>query len=533
MLAVRKTIVQILSKKYGLTLKADAAAFLEATFSSPDIGRDELITEIDEIATAYLKLHGSKGLFVDKESLQSTFDLLSNGDFGMGEDEHSHMPQDLSVYVSVISAFDGPCWRYVPESRRVERVLAKPSLLSDARNKIAYMQMRMHIVRQSLLRNKNFKVAFQQSRQSSAFELSSIKSLSGRNDSSFFLFGMLTQMEEGKYHLEDGEGWIELDFSGHVQQTVGLFTQNCFVLVEGGINHDQTFRVQTICMPPCEKRETTMSVFGQVFDQMYDSFMRLDDQKTLREIELNSTDATIVIVSDVHLDSPKVLSKLRVLFEGYSTAILPLVFVFVGDFSNSTFFPNAESLQTYKDGFDSLASIIARYPSIARSRFVFIPGPNDPWIGNILPRPPIPKNLIARFQTVVPKSEFTSNPCRIRYCMQEMVIFRENMMSKMRRNTILSPDMAQEPDMAKHLIKTICDQSFLTPLPISTSPIYWNFAHAMTLYPLPHSLILADVYDPYAHSYENCVVINPGSFSTRSSFAVWSPADKTGEVCYV
>ncbi|KAJ3199668.1 DNA polymerase epsilon subunit 2 [Dinochytrium kinnereticum] len=340
-------------------------------------------------------------------------------------------------------------------------------------------------------------------------------------------------MEEGKYHLEDGNGWIELDFSGPVQQTIGLFTQNCFVLVEGHVNDDQAFKVLTICMPPCEKREVTMSVFGTVFDELYEPFAKLEDHDSLREIELKSTDATIVFLSDVHLDSPKVLSKLRELFEGYSTAILPLMFVLIGDFSKSSFFPNAESLQSYKEGFENLATIITRFPTIARCRFLFVPGPNDPSLGGIVPRPSIPKNLISRFQSLVPKAEFTSNPCRLRYCLQEMVIFRENLMSRVRRNTILSPDMVQEPDMAKHLIKTICDQSFLSPLPVKVSPVYWAFAHALSLYPLPHSLILADAYEPYAHSYENCVVINPGSFSTRSSFAVWSPADKTGEVCYV
>jgi DNA polymerase epsilon subunit 2 len=64
---------------------------------------------------------------------------------------------------------------------------------------------------------------------------------------------------------------------------------------------------------------------------------------------------------------------------------------------------------------------------------------NDPGPGNILPRPKIPdfftSKLITQFKNVV----FTSNPCRIRYCTQEIVIFRENLLSRFQRNALVKP----------------------------------------------------------------------------------------------
>ena len=44
----------------------------------------------------------------------------------------------------------------------------------------------------------------------------------------------------------------------------------------------------------------------------------------------------------------------------------------------------------YAGYFDDLAALIRKYPSIAKeSKFVFIPGPNDPGSISVVPRPPV------------------------------------------------------------------------------------------------------------------------------------------------
>ena len=54
----------------------------------------------------------------------------------------------------------------------------------------------------------------------------------------------------------------------------------------------------------------------------------------LQELEQQANDDMFVIVSDVHLDRPQVLEKLRKMFEGFSgLPHLPL-FVLIGDFTS-------------------------------------------------------------------------------------------------------------------------------------------------------------------------------------------------------
>jgi DNA polymerase epsilon subunit 2 len=64
---------------------------------------------------------------------------------------------------------------------------------------------------------------------------------------------------------------------------------------------------------------------------------------------------------------------------------------------------------------------------------------------------------------------------------------------------------------ARKLIKTILDQSHLSPFPLSTRPILWDYASTLQLYPLPTALVLADAEAAaFAITYEGCHVMNPG-----------------------
>lgn len=64
---------------------------------------------------------------------------------------------------------------------------------------------------------------------------------------------------------------------------------------------------------------------------------------------------------------------------------------------------------------------------------------------------------------------------------------------------------------ARRLVKTILDQSHLSPFPLSTRPVHWDFAHALSLYPLPTALVLCDPEaPPFAVTYQGCHVVNPG-----------------------
>ena len=58
-----------------------------------------------------------------------------------------------------------------------------------------------------------------------------------------------------------------------------------------------------------------------------------------------------------------------------------------------------------------------------------------------------------------------------------------------------SGDAAEEAEGTKtfkHLCATLIQQAHLAPLPLQHAPVYWEWDHALYLYPAPHVVALAD-----------------------------------------
>ncbi len=104
----------------------------------------------------------------------------------------------------------------------------------------------------------------------------------------------------------------------------------------------------------------------------------------------------------------------------------------------------------FLDNFDALADLIASYPSMTRTtHFVFVPGPRDITGNSVLPRRPLVSSFVSRLKSKIPKVHFATNPCRIKFFNQEIVIFREDCMSKMLRNVVgVKPD-ARSDDLKR------------------------------------------------------------------------------------
>lgn len=77
-------------------------------------------------------------------------------------------------------------------------------------------------------------------------------------------------------------------------------------------------------------------------------------------------------------------------------------------------------------------------------------------ITSIIFRPGIPSSFLGDFHKKVPNAIFTSNPCRIQYCAQEIVVFREDMISKMCRNSIYTPWEHEEKVDIPNLVSYAC-----------------------------------------------------------------------------
>jgi len=171
---------------------------------------------------------------------------------------------------------------------------------------------------------------------------------------------------------------------------------------------------------------------------------------------------------------------------------------------------------------------------------VFIPGPGDPSPGTALPQPPIPAYFTGELRRVLPTAVFASNPCRVRYLSQQIVFFRYDILKRMRRRCLIPPKdagdwlaagaslgtqaaatpgaspggggggtQANAKAMWGHLALTLLQQSHLCPLPLVLQPIYWQYDHALQLYPLPHAVVVADSSPQAEHSHEGCKVFNP------------------------
>jgi len=350
--------------------------------------------------------------------------------------------------------------------------------------------------------------------------------------------------------LEDSDGKVELDFSQMDIPSEGLFTEGCFALVEGDYTDEEKFTVIALGHPPCERRDIALSVYGHI-DFLGKGMATPDEDEALRQrLQKELPNTMVHCLSDVWLDHPDTFRALDALFakcvsaaqapsyasddvDGGLNIPLPKLFIFCGNFSTQGVAQGtSKEMQDYQEGFDRLADLIASYPLLLRqTHFVFVPGPLDLTANSVLPRRPLLSSLTTRLKAKLgAKVHFMSNPCRIKFCGQELVIFREDTMARMLRHLVgVKPDVEKD-DLQRFLVQSIIDQSHLSPLTRNIQPVLPEFDYTLRLYPMPVSVILADKYQSYELTYEGCHVFNPGSFVGNAfEFYTYFPARRRSE----
>ncbi|XP_057200751.1 DNA polymerase epsilon subunit 2 isoform X3 [Triplophysa rosa] len=407
-----------------------------------------------------------------------------------------------------------------------------PKLCGQSRDKAELFRERYTILQQRTHRHELFTppvIGSAPEEGRNKFQLKTVEALLGSTAKlgEVIVLGMITQLKEGKFYLEDPSGTVQLNIS-KAQFHSGLYTESCFVLAEGWYE-DSVFHVNAFGFPPTEPSSITRAYYGNINFFGGPSTTAVKTSAKLKQLEEENEDAMFVVVSDVWLDSVEVLEKIHTMFAGYS-AMPPTCFIFCGNFSYAPYGKN--QIKALKESFKALADLICEYPSIHKSsRFVFVPGPQDPGPGAVLPRPPLAEHITEEFTQRVPFSVFTTNPCRIQYCSQEIVVIREDLVNKMCRNCVRVP--GTNLDIPSHFVKTILSQGHLTPLPLYVCPVYWAYDHTLRVYPVPDVIIFADKYDPFNISNTDCLCINPGSFPRSGfSFKVYYPSNRTAEDRY-
>lgn len=290
----------------------------------------------------------------------------------------------------------------------------------------------------------------------------------------------------------------------------------------------------------------------------------------------------VAILGEVNLDNMKTMDALKRVFGLYNDLALaerPVVFILIGNFVQMAVINGggqAGSIE-YKEYFDSLALVLSDFPSLLQhATFVFVPGDNDPWASafsagaaSTVPRQAIPELFTSRVKraftmansevehshSTEPPGEavWTSNPSRLSLFgpVHDIAIFRDDISGRFRRSAVTTkPDDADEHDvamedsteadqvsppedqaekpgfpspavlMARKLVKTILDQGTMSPFPLPSRPVLWDYASSLQLYPLPTGLVLADAEAaPFCTTYEGCHVMNPGRLIPESNLS--------------
>lgn len=195
------------------------------------------------------------------------------------------------------------------------------------------------------------------------------------------------------------------------------------------------------------------------------------------------------------------------------------VFILTGNFATKSI--NAVGgREVTANAFKTLSDTIAGFPFLANNaRFLVVPGSQDAGVcGHILPRRAIPEYFMEESRKKIKHLTFSSNPSRLRFYTQEVVIFREDLLKKFQRRSIFNltasvsapSDSMNSPsgegagfsqnsadggrkkggELSALLANTIVNQGHLCPLPAAVKPVHWELDYTLRLSPLPHLVSL-------------------------------------------
>ncbi|KAL2921465.1 DNA polymerase epsilon subunit B [Bienertia sinuspersici] len=417
----------------------------------------------------------------------------------------------------------------------------------NASAKATLYRDRFELLAQRLSRHPHFsKPAFEtESSNFGCCEIVPIQNLSWQTGSRWIM-GVISQLEDGHFYLEDLTASVEIDLSRclrlhcsesvcffdiYYKITTGYFSENTIVVAEGEKLPNGLFKVNTCGFPPVENREESLSFISGLDFFGCGSFSSEETRK-LADLERKAVNDMFVVLSDVWLDDDDTMEKLKEVLEGYeSVEVVPSLFILMGNFCSSPCNLSFHSFANLRSQFGKLGKMIAEYPRLQEhSRFLFVPSPDDAGPSSVLPRCALPKYLTEELQKEIPNALFMSNPCRIKFYSQEIVIFRRDLLHRMRRSCLITPSTAETSDPFAHLVATIVHQTHLCPLPLTIQPISWNHDHCLSLYPTPHTIILGDRSEQKTFKYGGVTCFNPGSFSSDHTFAAYRPCNHEVEL---
>ncbi|XP_058812218.1 DNA polymerase epsilon subunit 2 [Topomyia yanbarensis] len=430
--------------------------------------------------------------------------------------------EDNESVFAVINAFDVPKFRYCEEKKKFLPATGTRGLLPGPDAKSEYIRDRYLMLWQKTSRHEMFNSSTigvnNNEKRLTLKKIETLLSTSKMND--VVILGLLTQLTEGNFYLEDPTGVVPIDIS-ETAFSSGLFCEGCFVLACGKFR-DGILKIEEMGFPVTELATSSRAFFGTVNTWGGRSKSLLKYSRNLAELEKNDSKDSIVFLSDCWLDNPIVLAKLKMLLQGYNQ-FPPVAIVLMGPFAKLN-----ENVYSLKGRFQALGDILAGCERLKmETDVVLVPSCDDPAAANILPRPPLPECLVGDLKKRYPRVVLASNPCRLQYCTQQIVVCRADLVTKLCRNTIYFPKSGQLED---HFARTLISQGTLAPLHPIALPVHWNYDAALSLYPLPDLIVVGDPCQGFQTTEQECTVMNTGSFpKSKFAFKVYIPSSRTVE----
>lgn len=341
--------------------------------------------------------------------------------------------KDTETIFNIIDGYNVPKINFDISTQKF--IIDNKNSYPEAQYKSLIFKHRFDIIWHKTLRHKSFQPLKFEKRDADKINLIPIEYLlSEQRTGKVYVMGMITQFKEDEYYLEDTSGTVQIDLSNTDLQDT-LVMEGCIVIASG-IYKDDVLHIENIEFPPIEPSKNLRSDFGNTNTFGGPSNVSLKMSKKLQLHEEMNQDGMIIFIAELWLDIPNVLQKFQTVLEGYAD-YPPIAFVLCGNFLSST---NVSSARVLIAGFKTLVDIIARYTSLKESsKFVFVPGPYDLGSPKIFPKPALPKCIVQQVTEILPTAIFTTNPCRIQYCTKEIIVFREDMLTKMCRNALCLP----------------------------------------------------------------------------------------------
>ncbi|CAN1266691.1 DNA polymerase epsilon subunit B [Linum perenne] len=524
---LRKSI-QKKFKIRGYALKVDALEeILSFVNRYQDAEEEALELLLDHLLSEHRKL-GVKSSIIDKELVSRAVSSLLEADEAVEEDPSSVSPHSA---LRVIDAFSIPKYCYHAIKKQFHQHVGRLPIQGDASAKSALYRDRFLLLLQRVQRLQHFsKPAFDSDiSDCGSCEIAPIQSLVGKMGTKWVM-GLISQLEDGHFFLEDLTASVEIDFSKY-KITTGFISENTIVVAEGEMLVDGIFQVKSCGFPPLEDREKSLKALGG-HDFFGGGTLSKEEALRLADLEKRAVNDMFVVLYDIWLDDEEVMKKLETVLDGFeSQEVVPSLFVFMGNFCSLPCNLSFHSMKTLRVQFGKLGQMISAHTRLKdQSRFLFIPGPDDAGPSTALPRCPLPKYLTEELWNHVPSAIFSTNPCRIKFYTQEIVFFCHDLQYRMRRSCLIPPSTEETDDDFKHLVATITHQSHLCPLPLIVQPVIWNYDHSLHLYPSPHTIVLGDNSSQKEFKYTDITCFNPGSFSNDSTFVAYRPCTQEVEL---